>query len=125
MPRKLQPLCDKIGHDRVAAVVHDFYVRLRADPELGPFFRPIPDQEAHEQRVIGYWWVAMGGRMAEPPVVDMVSRHANLGLTEALLQRWLDLFGATLADHLEPELAAQWQQMAEAVGANLRGQVMG
>jgi len=124
MVRKLEPLCDKIGYDRVVAVIHDFYERLRADPDLGPFFSPIPDHAAHEERVIAYWWLAMGGRMAEPPVVDMVGRHANLGMTEALLQRWLTLFGETLDDHLEPELADQWRQMAQAVGGKLRGQVM-
>jgi hemoglobin len=124
MVRKLEPLCDKIGRDRVAAVVHDFYTRLRADPELGALFRAIPDQAGHEERVIGYWWVAMGGRMAEPPVVDMVGRHAPLGLTEAMLQRWLALFDQALQAHLEPELAEQWRQMAEAVGERLRGQVI-
>lgn len=124
MVRKLEPLCDKIGYGRVEAVIHDFYRRLRADDELGPVFTAIGEREAHEHKVIGYWWLAMGGRMADPPVVDMIGAHARVGVTEAQLQRWLTLFEATLADHLEPELASQWAQMAQAVGDKLRANVV-
>lgn len=124
MARKLEPLCDKIGHERVVAVIHDFYRRLRADPELGPVFTAIRDREGHEHKIIGYWWLAMGGRIADPPVVDMVGAHARVGVTEAQLRRWLALFGATLRDHLEEDLAAQWERMARAVGDRLRAQVV-
>jgi hemoglobin len=124
MVRKLEPLCDKIGYDRVAAVVHDFYRRLRADEELGPVFAAIGEREAHEEKVIAYWWLAMGGRMAEPPVVDMIGAHARVGVSEAQLQRWLALFGETLRDHLESDLADQWAQMARAVGDKLRANVI-
>ena len=124
MVRKLEPLCDKIGYDRVAAVIHDFYRRLRSDPQLGPVFTAIGEREAHEHKVIGYWWLAMGGRMSEPPVVDMIGAHARVGVTEAQLQRWLVLFGETLRDHLAEELAGQWEQMAQAVGDKLRTQVV-
>ncbi|MFA9460193.1 truncated hemoglobin [Thiohalorhabdus methylotrophus] len=124
MVRKLEPLCDKIGYHRVEAVVRDFYERLRADEALAPFFLPIADREAHEQKVIGYWWVAMGGRMAEPPVVDMIGAHSSLGITRSLLDRWLLLFQKTLEAHLEPELADQWRQMAEAVGDRMRAHVI-
>jgi len=124
MVRKLEPLCDKIGFDRVEAVIHDFYRRLRADPELGPVFNAIEDRAGHERKIIGYWWLAMGGRMADPPVVDMIGAHARVGVTEAQLQRWLALFGEALRDHLPEELAAQWEQMAHAVGDKLRTQVV-
>jgi hemoglobin len=124
MVRKLEPLCDKIGYDRVAAVVHDFYRRLRADEELGPVFTAIGDREGHEAKIIAYWWLAMGGRMSEPPVVDMIGAHARVGVTEAQLQRWLTLFEATLGDHLEAELASQWAQMANAVADKLRANVV-
>ncbi|MEF8792404.1 MAG: group III truncated hemoglobin [Thiohalorhabdus sp.] len=124
MVRKLEPLCDKIGFDRVEAVIHDFYRRLRADPELGPVFVAIKAREEHERKIIGYWWLAMGGKMDQPPVVDMIGAHARIGLTEAQLQRWLALFGETLRDHLPEELAAQWEQMAHGVGDKLRGSVV-
>jgi hemoglobin len=124
MVRKLEPLCDKIGYDRVVAVIVDFYRRLRADAELGPVFTAIGERGAHEDKVIGYWWLAMGGRMSEPPVVDMLGAHARIGVTEAQLRRWLALFGETLRDHLPEELAAQWEQMALAVGDKLRAQVI-
>lgn len=124
MVRKLEPLCDKIGFDWVEAVIHDFYRRLRADPDLGPVFNAIEAREEHERKIIGYWWLAMGGRMTEPPVVDMIGAHARVGVTEAQLQRWLALFGETLRDRLPEELAVQWEQMAHGVADKLRAQVV-
>jgi len=124
LTRQLRPLCDKIGYERVEAVIHDFYERLRADPELGAYFDSIPDKPAHEEKIIGYWWLAMGGRLSEPPFVDMIGAHGRLGITHSLLDRWLVLFSEVLDKHLEPGLAGQWRQMAGAVGEKLRANVV-
>lgn len=123
-PRRLQPLCEKIGRARLAHCIHNFYQRLLADAQLAPYFRALPGLESHIDHVTEFWWVAMGGRPDDAPVFDMVGRHAGLGITEPLLQRWLDLFAATLNDELPPELAAAWQQMAEAIAQRLRSTVV-
>ncbi|QKT03402.1 group III truncated hemoglobin [Ectothiorhodospiraceae bacterium 2226] len=122
-PRRLIPLCDKIGAERVEAVVRAFYERLHADPELGPVFARIADFEAHQQRVIQFWWLAMGGRCSRPDYVDMVGVHRPVGVTPALLERWLALFDAALEAELPPELAREWSHMAHGIGGTLRNRL--
>lgn len=124
-PRRLHPLCDKIGRPRVDHCVRLFYARLLDDPQLGGYFRALPDLDAHIDHIADFWWIAMGGRPEGDPVFDMIGRHARLGITEALLQRWLALFDATLQATLPETLATQWQQMAHAVAQRLpTGQVV-
>ena len=119
-PRKLQPLCEKIGRARVTHVVQRFYARLLADAELGPYFARLPDLDAHVAHIVEFWWIAMGGKTAGTPVFDMVGRHAPLGITEAHLQRWLMIFAQTLDDELPEALAAQWLTMAHGIAERLR-----
>ena len=124
-PRKLEPLCGKIGRDNVERVVHAFYDNLRNHPELKLFFVDIPDFESHEAHIADFWWVAMGGRIGDHRPFDMAGRHMPLGLTENAFALWLDLFHETLLGHLPAELAEQWFQMALGIGANLRRILLG
>ncbi|HKK06996.1 MAG TPA: group III truncated hemoglobin [Gammaproteobacteria bacterium] len=119
-PRRLQPLCEKIGRERVDRTVRVFYERLLADSELGPYFAALPDLDAHIAHIAEFWWTAMGGMPEGAPVFDMIGRHAPLGITEALLERWLMIFEQTVHDELPEELAAQWTTMANAVAERLR-----
>jgi len=123
-PRKLEPLCGKIGRDNVDLVVREFYGKLRQHPELKSFFAHIENFEAHEAHVADFWWVAMGGRIGEHRPFDMVGRHLPLGLNEAAIALWLDLFHATLLAHLPREPAEQWFQMAQGIGANMKRLVL-
>lgn len=121
--RKIEPLCGKIGRDRVDCVIHAFYIRLLADPVLHPYFDGIHDLTAHETHIADFWWVAMGGTLKQSPQFDMLARHQRLGLTPAVFERWLAAFGDTLTDNLPPDLAAQWLQMAIGISANLKRQI--
>ncbi|MEJ2643771.1 MAG: group III truncated hemoglobin [Gammaproteobacteria bacterium] len=123
-PRRLLPLCDRIGRDRVEAVVARFYDRLEADPRLGGYFASIPDLAAHRHRIADFWWIAMGGRLAVPPQVDMTGAHRPLGLNSEDFIRWLVLFDETVHRYLPADLADQWLQMAQAVAQRLIGQVV-
>jgi len=122
--RTLQPLCDKIGRERVDAVIRDFYQVLRSDPELRDFFAGIEDFTEHERRIADFWWTAMGGRLEEPPTIDMVGRHMPLGITDEAIDRWLALFREALDRHLEPALAEQWHAMARGIADRLRRTVV-
>ena len=119
--RQLRPLCDKIGRSRVEAVINSFYEKLLNDTEIGHFFADLDDIGAHQSKIVEFWWVAMGGRSAAPPTVDMVDVHRRLGITEADLGRWLELFDRSLHERLPDELAASWSQMAHALASKLRG----
>lgn len=123
--RKLEPLCSKIGRQRVDLVIHAFYARLRADPELRAFFDHIPDFAGHEAHIADFWWAVMGGTLAQPRQFDMLTRHRALALTSDAFERWLTLFGATLAQYLPADLAEQWLQMARAIAANLQHHPLG
>jgi len=123
-PRRLQPLCEKIGRERLDRTVRLFYERLLADSELGPYFAALPDLDAHIAHIAEFWWTAMGGMPEGEPVFDMIGRHAPLGITEALLERWLLLFEQTVREELPDELADQWVTMAQGVGARLRNIVV-
>lgn len=121
--RKLQPLCDKIGRERVERTVDRFYARLLGDERLRGWFEPL-DLAAHTARIVEFWWIAMGGRSAAPPVFDMVGRHRPLGIGSADLEHWLELFALTLREELPAELADQWLRMAEAIAAKMRPAVV-
>ena len=107
-PRKLEPLCGKIGRYNVERVVHAFYDNLRNYPELKRFFVDIPDFKSHEAHIVDFWWVAMGGRVGDHRPFDMVGRHMSLGLSDNAFALWLDLFHETLLAYLPVELAEQW-----------------
>ena len=123
-PRRLQPLCDRIGRDRVEAVVARFYDRLETDPRLGHYFSVIPDLQAHRQRIADFWWIAMGGRLAAPTEVDMVGAHRPLGLSTGDFSHWLALFDETVQQSLPADLADQWLLMAKVIAQRLIGQVV-
>jgi hemoglobin len=119
MPRVLRPLCDRIGRERVDRVIALFYQRLRADAQLAPFFTHIEDFPAHQRMIADFWWIAMGGTVADPPTVDMLGVHRPMGLRQTDLEHWLALFGDVLDAELEPELARQWMTMAQGIGERL------
>ena len=114
------PLCGRIGRERVDAVVHAFYDKLRANPELGVFFAHVDDFSGHEEHIAVFWWWAMGGRAERKRPFDMKGRHHPLGLTEQAFAQWLAIFHETLLEHLPPDLAAAWFELAQGIGANLK-----
>lgn len=117
--RVLRPLCERIGRAKVDRVVGRFYERVRLDPQLAPYFAQVQDFASHERLIADFWWIAMGGRVADPPAVDMVGVHRPLGLSAEDLQHWLEVFGQVLDAELESVAAQQWLTMARGIGARL------
>lgn len=117
--RNLEPLAAKISAAETERVVHTFYQELRDDAELGRFFAHIPDFSKHEKLIVAFWRTAMGESNATPTEVDMIGKHLPLSLKLADFERWLAIFERTLWRELAPELAEQWLQMAQAIGATL------
>ncbi|MHB0991145.1 MAG: group III truncated hemoglobin [Burkholderiales bacterium] len=118
--RKLSPLCDIIGRERVVAVVHDFYAQLHADETMRPFFEGIDDFTEHEALIADFWWTAMGGKIEQPRQFDMLAKHRALGLNAEALQRWIQVFEETLQAHLPPEPAQRWLQLALGIADVMR-----
>ncbi len=118
--RRLVPLCELIGRERVDSVVHAFYAKLRQHPDLKRYFAHIPDFAEHEAHIADFWWIAMGGKVEKRHAVDMVRRHQPLGLDEQAFAQWLAAFDETTHEQLPAELADAWLRMAQAIGANLK-----
>ncbi|MFN4263516.1 MAG: group III truncated hemoglobin [Thioalkalivibrionaceae bacterium] len=122
--RTLVPLCDRIGRERIQIVIDAFYRRLSADDRLGHHFERVSDFPAHVRRIADFWYQSLGGRLDEPPTIDMVARHAPLHLTHADLERWFEHFDATTNEFLDPAVAQDWQRLARGIASRLEQEVI-
>ena len=109
-----------IGLDRIRAVVDDFYERIQRHPVLAEPFKVVGDWHEHKQRLVHFWWVSLGGERYRDYVYRVAPVHMQVGVTAKQVDLWLELFHATLLDHLEPELAEQWYRRAANMGRSIR-----
>ncbi len=115
MNSKPLPLCLAVGREQVVAVVARFYQKVLADESLAPHFRNIDDWPRHEGYIVDFWWGVMGGEVREPRPGAMLSGHQGLDISADAMQRWLQLFGETIAEQLPAAEAQQWQAMARGI----------
>ncbi len=82
----------------VVRLVETFYLRVRRDDLLGPFFeKRVRDWAAHHSLLVAFWSSLLRGtrRFHGAPV----GCHLGMaGLTEVMFLRWLALFRQTTAD---------------------------
>ncbi|MDN5872616.1 MAG: group III truncated hemoglobin [Nitrococcus sp.] len=109
-----------IGHEAICRVVDDFYDRIQHHSTLAEPFARVKDWPEHKARLSHFWWISLGGERYRDDQYRVASTHLPIGISDALVDDWLALFHATLDDHLEPELAAQWFQRAEHMGRSIR-----
>ena len=115
MNTKPLPLCQAITRQQVAAVVHDFYIKVLADEMLAPHFVAIKDWPRHEVYITDFWWGVMGGEVAEPRPGEMIKGHEGLTITDDMMQYWLLLFGQTIDEQIPAAEAVQWQTIARGI----------
>lgn len=110
-----------VTEDMIRAVVHAFYDKVRADPDLGPVFnRVIGDRwDAHLAKLCDFWSsvLLMSGRFRGSP---MAAHAAVDGIQPAHFVRWLQLFGQTAHEVCPPECAALFIARAEMIGQSLQ-----
>jgi len=82
------------GREAIRAVVDDFYARLLADDELGPFFADT-DMESLKEHQTDYLCEAAGGP-AEYTGPDIRAAHLHVPFTDALLDRSVEHLLASL-----------------------------
>lgn len=107
-----------LDEDRLTALVHRFYDKVRADAVLGPIFAErIADWGPHLARMVDFWSsvALMTGRYHGAPVV----KHATLPVEWAHFDRWLMLFRATAQETCPPEGAALVIDRAERIARSL------
>src|SRR5690554_5216360 len=103
-PRQTAALMAETGLDEalIAALVHNFYARIRADAVLGPIFAErIHDWGPHLDRMVDFWSsvALMTGRYHGAPV----PAHMGLPVDWAHFERWLALFRETAHETCTPE----------------------
>jgi len=108
------------SYDEIRRVVQAFYKKVLHHPKLGHFFSHIDDFAEHEQRIVDFWWMSMGGKLDEPPKIDMIGKHFPLGIQESDLQQWLALFSETLKEQLGGPQGLLWMDKVLLIAARLK-----
>ena len=113
-----------ITEAQIASLVEGFYAAIRRDAVLAPVFlaRIGEDEaawEAHRAVLRRFWSAIMrrsGAYQGNP-----FAAHLHLpGLTPAMFDRWLALFGATCDELFPPEMAAAFRERAGRIARSLR-----
>ena len=105
----------------LAALVDDFYARVRCDPLIGPVFDDaIADWPRHLETLARFWSSVMltTGRYKGSPVARHLD-HAER-ITPAMFTRWLDLWAETTTERLPPKDAAAMQDKAQRIAESLQ-----
>jgi|GEM_PF-834472 len=108
------------SRQQIQRVVQRFYQKLMQDPQLAPFFSHIDDFTEHEQRISDFWTMSMGGKLEQPPKIDMIGKHFPLGIKAEDLQHWLALFSETLGEELPQQQALMWMDKAMTIAARMQ-----
>jgi len=101
-------------------VIHAFYRKVIDHPQLGHFFAHIENFAEHEKRIVDFWWISMGGRLEQPPKIDMIGKHFPLAIQQADLAVWLALFSETLEQQLPQNKAFFWMDKVLIIAARLK-----
>ncbi len=107
-----------LDEERLKALVHRFYDKVRADAVLGPIFAErITDWGAHLAKMVDFWSAValMTGRYHGAPV----EKHAGLPVGWAHFERWLALFRETAHQTCPPAGAAHVIERAERIARSL------
>lgn len=107
-----------LDEERLTALVHRFYGKVRADPLLGPVFdAKISDWSLHLERMSAFWSsvALMTGRYHGSPV----AKHAPLPIGWEHFERWLTLFRETAHETCPPAGAAHVIERAERIARSL------
>jgi hemoglobin len=112
---------DHISEDGLCRLVDAFYVKVRADPELGPIFaRAIPgDWQPHLTKMYAFWSSVMlsTGRYKGNPVV----KHLVIpGMKFELFARWLALFDQTCREMFDDGVSDTLRAKAERIAESLK-----
>lgn len=104
-----------LDNPMIAAVVDEFYARVRRDPVLGPVFDgAVSDWSDHLQKLAGFWSSLMlrSGRYKGNPVTAHLRQQQVI--SPAMFDRWLALW-SDVTSELLPEAAARAMQARAAI----------
>lgn len=92
------------GYDAIAAVTADLMVRIKADPQLGRFYKYRGDDgiQREEQLLVDFLCASAGGPMYYTGR-DMKTLHIGMGLSESDWAALLEHLNATLETFQVPQ----------------------
>lgn len=121
VPMKAGAAINPLSEDAIRRLVDDFYVKVRADPELGPIFnRAIPgDWGPHLETMRNFWSSVMltSGRYKGNPVAV---HHRVEGIAFELFECWLALFDETCRELFDDALAEAFRGKAARIAESLK-----
>ncbi|MEZ0169801.1 group III truncated hemoglobin [Microvirga sp. TS319] len=104
----------------IRELVVTFYDRVLRDPELGPIFHEALSGRWNEHLAIMVdFWSSIALRTARYSGKPQAA-HADMDLTPELFGRWLDLFGETAREILEPDVAEFFIGRAQRIAESLQ-----
>lgn len=113
------PTPDLCTEDEVVRLVHDFYAKVRKDPELGPVFAAhISDWDHHLAKMIDFWSSTLRGT-ARYRGTPMPAHVALPDLHPRLFHRWLALFDETTRAIDNPAMRARANDLARRIAESL------
>ena len=107
-----------IDEAMIEKLVRAFYLRVQADPMLGPVFAArIKDWEPHLQQMFAFWSsvALMTGRYHGQPM----RKHLPLPVDGRHFDRWLALFEATAREVCPPKAAEHFLERARRIAESL------
>lgn len=110
---------DLPGSEQLAALVDQFYDRIRVHPDLGPVFNAaVHDWPEHKRLLTSFWSsvVLRAGTYRGNPM----SAHRPHAITTRHFVQWLALWRETADEVLAPEHAALVHEYANRIGRSLR-----
>jgi hemoglobin len=113
-------IVERTGIDEalIERLVRAFYVKVRADPLLGPVFAErIADWEPHLRRMFAFWSsvALMSGRYHGRPM----EKHLPLPVDARHFDRWLALFEETAQELCPPAAAEHFVERARRIAESL------
>jgi hemoglobin len=109
-----------VTEEMIAALVHAFYAKIRAEPVLGPIFNgAIEDWDEHLAKLCDFWSsvLLMTGRFKGRPMAVHVQVPE---IQPAHFGRWLELFGETARELWPTEAADLVVEKAHMIGRSLQ-----
>lgn len=113
-------IAERLSEEAIGELVDQFYIKVRADAELGPVFeRAISDWGPHLATMRKFWSSVMltSGRYKGNPVA--VHQRVE-GIEFGLFDRWLALFDETCRELFDDDIAAIFRIKAERIAESLK-----
>lgn len=118
---KIATRLDHLDEDGIRRLVDAFYVKVRADTELGPVFADViqGDWQPHLDKMYAFWSSVMlkSGRYKGNPVI----KHAMIStMKPEMFARWLTLFHATCGEQFDAAISGEFRIRAERIAESLK-----